>query len=83
MDYKKIVIKYGTLTNTKEIPTERLVNITYANIQIELDGNLIYAAKRGYGELQDKSIYLPHEYDWVLGKDSQGCIILIPLKKER
>ena len=33
------------------------------------------------GQFAGNAIGLPEYYDYVLGKDSCGCIILVPLKK--
>ena len=34
------------------------------------------------GEFCGKALYLDYTYDYVLGKDSNGNIILVPLKKK-
>ena len=37
---------------------------------------------RNYGELAGKGFYLESFYDWRIVKDSEGSLVLIPLKKE-
>ena len=34
------------------------------------------------GEFSDKAIYLPDCYNYVVGEDSKGNAILVPLKKK-
>lgn len=37
---------------------------------------------RGHGNFTGKAIYLPFDYNYVLGKDDDGYTILVPLKKK-
>lgn len=49
-------------------PTERIDTPT---IELRTDGELVGV-----------SFYLAREYDWILGEDSTGTVVLVPQKKE-
>lgn len=37
---------------------------------------------RDSGEFKGKGFYLYSSFDWILGKDTEGILVLVPLKKE-
>lgn len=37
---------------------------------------------RTSGTFKGKALYLESGYDWILGKDDEGLIVLVPIKKE-
>ena len=78
--YKNIIVTEEPTENSIVINKNRLTKIKEVNITCE--DEFIYADVRGCGELKGKAIYLSDETEWVLGKDSQGCTVLIPLKLE-
>jgi hypothetical protein len=38
--------------------------------------------KRTNGEFKDRAFFLSANYDWVLGRDSIGELVLIPIAKD-
>ena len=68
MVYEKVLEqKYG----------ERLVG----KVKNMLDNELAVIQIRGACDFKDKALYLSNRYDWVLGKDENDIIVLVPLKK--
>jgi hypothetical protein len=63
-----------------EIDPKRLVHGSLFN-KFEVHSNP-FITRRSGGEFEGKALYLDFEYDWVLGEDKKGCIVLIPLEKE-
>jgi len=74
---KRIVIKEPKEIREDiiEIPRERLVDL------IDVDPNVIRILDASYLKLRNNAYYLTGEYDWVLGKDELGIIVLVPLRK--
>lgn len=73
--------KEEEISKATEINEERLVNINSASAEIDINGrNAIN--RRITGELQDKAFCLSNSYYWILGIDSQGFTVLVPVKKE-
>lgn len=76
MIYKTLKVK--DTDDCISIDTDRLTNVsdrwfdTTAGIQV-----------RGIKEFAGVGFFLAREYDWVLGKDSIGNVVLLPLKKEK
>lgn len=69
--------------NVVEVERDRLVALAPVE---KGEGNSlltpIYVAIRASGEFAGRALYLGMECEWVLGLDSEGCIILVPLKAE-
>ena len=42
---------------------------------------IVASIKKG-GVFNDKALVLNPDYDYVLGRDSVGCIVLLPIKKK-
>ena len=53
------------------------------DIVIDLDFIIQIMVKRASGEFKNRAIYLDQSYDYVVGIDSEGYKILVPLKKDR
>ena len=49
---------------------ENLVSVSEYNI-----------AERHDGSLADRAFFLPDDYDWLIARDTQGLLCLVPLKK--
>lgn len=53
---------------------------------VEVEGDRLltldqpYVALRATGEFAGRAFYLAVGYEWVLGQDSEGCTVLVPLK---
>ena len=83
---KKLVIKkkeVGKVEETEEIPEERLVAVEIDEEgAFRLDGESRSLERRNTGEFAGKAIYLSSSFNYELGKDSEGSVCLVPLKKE-
>jgi len=64
--------------NPTEIDNEKLVNITDKGGLAA--GNICFTRRRE-GWFGGKAVYLPEQYDWVIGRDDYGTLCLVPLKK--
>lgn len=82
MKYKTIVLKKKMDEGTEilEIDEDRLVNIVSPSKRLLEDPYI--AVNRTCDSLDCKSIYLSSQNDWVIGKNNNGEIILVPLKKK-
>lgn len=76
MKYDYLKIKRVAELEYKEIPEDRMLD----NIGMQCLGGL---EKRGGGDFDKKAFWLPKGYDWEMGEDNEGCLILVPLKKEK
>jgi len=75
--YPKLTIK----NNKNEIDESRLVEVEKTcsePFNIDGSGTKIGVA---YGQLGNHAIALSCDYEWVLGKDDTGMIVVVPLKK--
>lgn len=65
---------------------DRLVDIS-GNPSIYSDedrgGHRVLVERRNAGEFVGKALYLSANFNWVIGVDSEGHSILVPLRKER
>ena len=59
--------------NGIELMEERLIDIP-VNYTYMVD-------RRSGGEFEGRGFYLSGKYNWVIGLDSEGVTILVPLKK--
>lgn len=80
MEYLKLKIKVDEQPSN-EIDNTKLININADTTEILFINNYSGIVKRAAGEFKNKAFFLPKEYDWVLGKDNVGEIVLIPLKQ--
>ena len=82
MEYNKIEIvkEKKKEEGIIKIPEDRLVKID-AERQVFRDPYIGIPANIS-GEFDGKAIYLDDEYDWILGRDEDGCLLCIPLEKE-
>ena len=79
---KKLFIKKREREEILEVPEERLCKVKLKDCyNLVIDDERRYMAERGNGEFENNAIYLIDDYDWMLGKDSQGEACLVPLKK--
>lgn len=69
--YPLLAIQYEA---TNDIPAERLVNVPPFSVW----GGSV--EQRENGLFGGKAIYLTDKYEWRLGQDQDGAIILVPLK---
>ena len=81
MELRKLIIKKEE-GEMLEVPEEKLCSVKVSVSDSEIDGEAVYINTRGEEEFEGKAIYLPHIFDWILGRDSVGSICLVPLKKE-
>jgi len=82
MEYKRVKIADIERDDAYEIPEEKLVDIS-GLIEIRNIGRDQLMQMRMGGELMRKSIYLDEIYfDWVLGRDDSGLLVLVPIKRE-
>ena len=81
MNYKRLVVKKRDKDDTYKIDEDRLVSIDgRCNIDDERGSPLVQ--KRYGGSFKDKGLYLnDHDYDWVIGMDNEGMLVLVPLRK--
>ena len=80
MELRKLIIKEKE-GEILEVPEERLCNVKVSVSNPEINGGAVYIATRGEAEFEGKAIFLPQEFDWILGRDSVGSICLVPLRK--
>jgi len=87
MEYKKLYIKDIKDEGIVEIDSERLIDIEKRgnmyhskNISTQSSSS-IYIDTSRMVEFTNHAFYLDDDYDWVLGKDSIGSTILVPLRK--
>lgn len=81
MEYKKLKIKDNEeVKGVIDVDEKRLIDI-HSDKTIRDENSFVLAEKRCMEEFKNKSLYLNNKYDWVLGKDSNDGICLIPLKK--
>lgn len=67
-----------------DVDEERLVDTRKFDGKITSKGSMGFLiTNRIGGSLQDNSFFLDRNYDWVLGKDNEGTVVLVPLKKEK
>lgn len=77
MKYKEIkIVEDNLITLDKLMDLPSSINPLYLPV-----GNSNYISKRIAGNFRNKSFYLPEEYDWIIGKDDKGALVLVPLKK--
>ena len=80
MEYSRIKVS-GKKTGDIDVDEDRMLEVTGTITTIKISGKVLYASERTEGNLEGKAIYLDHSFDWVLGKDSEGSICLVPLIK--
>jgi len=83
MGYDKLVVKKRE-NDVIVIDNDRLVDVRYAGRKdnhIIVNDELAVIQIRGGYTFKDKALYLSSHYDWVLGKDENDIIVLVPLKK--
>lgn len=83
-------IKYNNL-EIKEDDEETIMAIDktrLVEIPIEFERQYLsdkkdykYIERRRDGMFHNKALYLPSMYDWVLGKDADRVLCLVPLRK--
>lgn len=80
MKYDQLTIK-RTEDDPTEIDEDRLVTVD-DNGGTVVDGDKWVLKYRNGGHYHRKAFYLQtDEYDWVLGRDNEDLLCLIPLKK--
>lgn len=81
--YSKLEIEKEKKENIMAIDKTRLVEIRGAFQREQLTENepYRYIERRDGGQFLNKALYLPSMYDWVLGKDEEGVLCLVPLEK--
>jgi hypothetical protein len=80
MKYPKVNI-INTIENAKEvvdINMNKLVDVK-GSMLVELESGIL--EKRSTGNLAGKGVYLGSRYDWVIVKDDQGELVLVPFRK--
>lgn len=84
MTYRKLEIISGEEPETSiQVEDEKLIEVDREIADREAlttaTGGTIQVRRNG--ELGGGGFYLSSYYDWVLGKDDGGVIVLVPLKK--
>jgi len=74
MDYKKLVLKKEEEGDVIEVDENRLLN------KEAFKSRIFGISQRIGGEFEDRAFCLEAMCDWVLGKDTDGFLCLIPLK---
>lgn len=62
------------------LPADRLLRVCEKDMGIEGRESINV---RFFGDFADKAFFLNPAYDWKIGKDISGSLILVPLKKEK
>lgn len=57
-------------SNTQQLDIDQIVNWRTEIRPLEV---------RAGGEFNERAIFLPGDYEWVIGRDSYGCTILVAL----
>lgn len=76
--YKKVrIVDSGD--DVIEVDRSRLCTVEDGHIVINGCSKIVQ--KRLDGDLENHAIYLPDQFDYILGEDKYGVLCLIPLKK--
>lgn len=76
MEYNKLKIKE---TNFVEIDKSKLIEVP--NDSIKEESGYVLIDSRGDFEFRERAFYLGEKFDWVIGKDSNNMLCLVPMKK--
>ena len=85
MEYPKITVakkERPTGLEHIELEADRMYDVRGKAKDLTLNGSDVAIARRESSNLRGVSFYLDGLYDWVLGRDEEGSICLVPLKKE-
>jgi len=80
--YDKIVVVKKTERKPMfiEVDAERLIEVEGQGQSLQSGIRIL--EERAGGELAGKAFWLNPNYEWVLGEDEEGNIVLVPLRKE-
>ena len=80
---KVLVIKKKEVGKVEEISEDRLVDVRLDEEgAFRVGGENRSVEQRRTGDFTGKAIYLAGGYDWTLGRDREGSICLVPLKRK-
>ena len=85
---KRIIVKKPLNENVISIPQNKLVNISKGCIKTENGENFsdilidTRNSVNSSNELNHKSLWLNPRYRWIIGEDSEGVMILVPVKND-
>lgn len=68
-------LKIRETDQISELPLDKMVDVPF----IQGWNNTLEARKEG--EFKGKAIHLSNRFAWVIGRDSTGALVLVPLKK--
>lgn len=64
-----------------ELEEKQLVDICSGALIHEQKGMPILETRAGGSELMGKALYLSDRYEWAIGHDDLGVLVLVPYKK--
>lgn len=79
MNIKQLRIKRKN-EDVLEIPEDLLVEVD--TVFPSFCSGVAQFYSRGSSNFKNRSFFLDEEYNWVIGRDDSGQLILVPLKKE-
>lgn len=77
MKHQKIRIK-----ETDELTPIDSYRLVRCSGGVFVNGESGVLESRDSGEFEGKGFYLGSGFDWIMGTDSEGLLVLVPLKKE-
>lgn len=85
MKYRKVILSNELKVEDVEVRESQLVSVTReggdeGSVAL-IDGNSHRIATRSDAEFAGKGLYLSDGFDWILGRDSQNSLVLIPIKR--
>lgn len=78
MFYKKLIMEPTETEESIIIDRSKTILMTEPISEHRIDQRI---QNRNYGNFKGRSYYLSPAFDWVIGKDSDGWIVLVPLRK--
>lgn len=68
--------------NSEVVPANKMIRVSNDGVGVCDEDGLDLIQSRACGEFADKALYLSDKYDWKMGVDSLGAVVLVPVKKE-
>ena len=87
VEEQTVTLRIGYGTEREEeitIPQSKLCTLDNGALHIieRTHKDHIAATRRKWGPLAAKALYLNDSYDWELGRDDEGALCLVPIKRE-
>ena len=74
MEYTEVRLRTDELPEIQYLPESQLVELKEEDLHKLME-------VRDNGEFAEHAIWLDSMYDWVIGRDSHGLLVLIPMRK--